>query len=168
MANPNGSDPAKNGVPVTTVGTPWFMEKASITPGEPEPVTYRTAPEGDKSILIAFIPIGNELPTCDRVPLVELMENTEISNDPELATYRNAPAASMARSVGAVPTTVRGVTSVSPPVLEMSYNDTSPSPEFAAYKNFPDGWTTSDCTAGPATMGLPASWVSTPEFGSSR
>jgi hypothetical protein len=67
--------------------------------------------------------------------------------DPELATYRKLPAESMVSKVGAVPTGVRGVTSVSPPTLEIVYKETSPSPEFAAYRYLPEGWITMDWTA---------------------
>ena len=77
----------------------------------------------------------------------------------------------MANNVGAVPTLKRGVCSVNAPELAMSNKDTVPvgvAPEFAAYKYFFDGYNTSDCTACPAVIGLPASCVSAPEFGSSR
>ncbi len=74
----------------------------------------------------------------------------------------------MASNVGETPTDVRGVTSVSAPALEIVYSETSPSPEFAAYRYFPEGWIAKACTACPAVTGLPASGVSTPEFGSSR
>jgi hypothetical protein len=48
----------------------------------------------------------------------------------------------MVKIVGTEPTFVRGVTSVSVPVLEILYNEMFPcgvTPEFAAYKNFLEG-----------------------------
>ena len=112
--------------------------------------------------------MGKGVPTGVSAPVPASMENTEMLFEPAFPTYRKVPAESMASSVGAVPTFVRGVTSVSAPALEIVNNETSPSPAFAAYKNFFDGWMRIDCTAGPAVIGLPASWVRTPEFGSSR
>jgi hypothetical protein len=77
----------------------------------------------------------------------------------------------MVRIVGTEPTFVRGVTSVSVPVLEIVYSEMFPwgvTPEFAAYKNFFEGWTAIDSTPGPAKMGLTESGVKMPELGSSR
>src|ERR1022692_249268 len=122
-------------------------------------------------MLIGLIPIEKGEPaTWVRVggEVPALMANTEMFKEPELPTYRKVPAESMASRVGAVPTTVRGVTSLSPPVVEIVNKETSPSTAFAASRNFFDGWITMDCTAGPAVIGLPASCVSMPELGSSR
>src|ERR1700683_676973 len=97
-----------------------------------------------------------------------LMANTEMFKEPELPTQRKLPAECMARMVGAVPTTVRGVCSLRAPLAAMVNSETSLSPAFAANKNLFEGWITIDCTAAPAVIGLPASWVSMPELGSSR
>jgi hypothetical protein len=73
--------------------------------------------------------------------------------------------------VGTEPALVRGVTSVSVPVLEIVYSEMFPcgvAPEFAAYRNYFDGCIANDCTPCPARMGLTANGVRTPEFGSSR
>ena len=50
----------------------------------------------------------------------------------------------------------------------MVNNEMVPDPEFAAYRNFFEGCTTIADTADPAVMGLPASCVNAPAFGSSR
>src|SRR5215469_5781431 len=128
------------------------------------PVTHRVFPDGESSMLSADIPMPAVAPpvcaTGVNIPVVELIENTEMSNDPELATYRKLPDGSIASKVGAVPTFCRGVTSVSAPPLEMVNKDTVPlgvAPELAAYKNLFEGWITSDCTACPAVIGLPTS-----------
>jgi hypothetical protein len=110
-----------------------------INPGAPWLVTNRKFPEGDNKILSGLVPIGNEVPTCVSVPLLASMENTVMSADPTLPTYRKPPAASIVNIEGAMPAFARGVTSVSAPVLEIVNNDTSPDPEFAAYRNFFDG-----------------------------
>src|SRR5215469_8261248 len=128
------------------------------------PVTHNVCPEGESSMLSADIPIPAVAPpvwgTSVKFPVLELIENTEMSNDPEFATYRKVPDGSIASRVGAVPTFCRGVTSVSAPPLEMVNSDTVPlgvAPELAAYKNLFEGWITSDCTACPAVIGLPTS-----------
>src|SRR5215469_4268620 len=128
------------------------------------PVTHNVLPDGESCMLSADIPIPAVAPpvcgTNVKAPVLELIENTEMSNDPEFATYRKLPDESITSKVGAVPTFCRGVTSVSPPPLEIINNDTVPlgvAPELAAYKNFCDGWITRDCTACPAVTGLPTS-----------
>src|SRR5882672_642831 len=73
------------------------------------------------------------------LPSLVPTENTEMSNDPELAAYRKVPEESRRRSVGEVPVAVRGVTSVSPPVLEIVYSEILLLPELAAYRYFPEG-----------------------------
>jgi len=91
-------------------------------------------------MLSGAIPIGKGEPaTAVSAPLLALMEKTEMLFEPELPTYKKLPAESMTNNVGAVPTFVRGVTSVNPPVLEIVNNETLPCPEFAAYKNFFEG-----------------------------
>src|SRR5579864_5497669 len=142
-----------------------------MNPGDPVTVTYRNVPDGDTFMLIGLNPTGKGEPaTGVSAPDFESMENTEMFEEPELPTYKKVPAESMASTVGAVPTGVRGVTSLSPPPGEIVNNETSPgeSPVFAAYKNFLEGWITMDYTAAPAVIGLPASRVRMPELGSSR
>jgi hypothetical protein len=66
------------------------------------------------------------------------MENTEMSFDSEFATYRKLPDASITNSVGDVPAGCLGVTSVSPPVLEIVYSEMLLLPELDAYRYFPE------------------------------
>src|SRR5579864_4202125 len=130
-------------------------------------------PEGASCIFSGVMPIVNVgwadiWGTGVSAPVPESMENTEMSNEPEFPTYRYFPAESITIKVGAVPASTRGVTSVIAPVLEIVNNEMLLAPEFAAYRNFLEGCSTSDSTPSPAVTGLPANCVNTPAFGSSR
>jgi hypothetical protein len=81
---------------------------------------------------VAETPIGNGDPTAVKAPLLEEMENTEMLFEGEVeATYKNAPAGSMARKTGVPFVVVRGVTSVRVPLLETVNSEISLSPELA-------------------------------------
>src|SRR5215472_16254234 len=149
MAKPKGLFPVRNGELGTGRGPimPWLTGKASITPILVPPddlpsVTYRKFPEGVSARFIACEPMGVVGPdgcaTGASWPVLESMEKTEISNEPEFTTYKKLPALSIASNVGDVPALVLGVTSVSAPVLEIVYSEMLLLPELAAYKYFPD------------------------------
>src|ERR1035438_8202892 len=165
-----GLIPIEKGEPATWVRVggevPALMANTEMFK-EPELPTYRKVPAESMASRVGAVPTTVRGVTSLSPPVGEIA-NTEMFKEPELPTYRKVPAESMASRVGAVPTTVRGVTSLSPPVVEIVNKETSPSPAFAASRNFFDGWITMDCTAGPAVIGLPASCVSMPELGSSR
>jgi hypothetical protein len=81
---------------------------------------------------VAETPIGNGDPTAVKAPLLEEMENPEMLFEGEaVATYKNAPAGSMARKIGVPFVVVRGVTSLRAPLLETVNNEISLSPAFA-------------------------------------
>jgi hypothetical protein len=76
--------------------------------------------------------MGNGDPTAVKAPLLEEMENTEMLFEGEVvATYKKAPAGSMARKTGGPFVVARGVTSLSVPLLETVNNEISLSPTFA-------------------------------------
>src|SRR5271167_4351223 len=134
---------------------------------------YNTFPLGDSFMFSGEIPRENGGPTAARAPVDESMENTEMEGllAPMLPTYRKLPPGSIASKVGVVallPTCVRGVTSVIVPELAIVNNEISASAEFAAYRNFLEGWTATASTAGPAAVGLVVNAVRMPELGSSR
>src|SRR5690349_19603924 len=111
----------------------------STKPGFPPMVTKRTSPAGDNFMLSALLPIGKAAPTGVSAPELASIEKTEIVLEPEFATYKKLPAASMANKFGDVPTMVRGVTSVSAPSVATVNSETSLSPLLAAYRNFLEG-----------------------------
>lgn len=124
MTNPNGFRPVRNGEPETgSPRTPEVIGNSSMKPDIPCPVTYKVFPDGATTMFSALRPIGAVTPELCRTgvkrPVLASIENTEISNDPEFATYKKLPAASIASSVGEVPVVSLGVTSVKPPVVEM-------------------------------------------------
>jgi hypothetical protein len=111
--------------------TPAFTANTATDPGAPELAMKRKLPEGVNFMPVAVTPMGNGDPTAVKTPVLEEIENAEMLFDGELvATYKNAPAGSMARKSGVPFVVIRGVTSVRVP-LETVNNEISLSPEFA-------------------------------------
>jgi hypothetical protein len=129
VASPTGLVPTV--VWATTESTPAFTANTDTDPGAPALATKRKLPDGVNFTPVAEIPIGNGDPKAVKAPVLEEMENTEIGFEGAMvATYKYAPAGSIAIKSGVPLVLIRGDTSVSVP-LETVNSEISLSPEFA-------------------------------------
>jgi hypothetical protein len=99
----------------TTESTPAFTTNTETDPGEPALATKRKLPDGVNVMPVAVTPVGED-PKAVKTPVLEAMENTEIGFEGAVvATYKNAPAGSIAIKSGVPLVLIRGDTSVSVP-----------------------------------------------------
>src|SRR6202023_3785071 len=99
VASPTGLVPTV--VWATTESTPAFTANTETDPGAPALATKRKLPDGVNFMPVAETPIGNEDPKRAKGPLLEESETTEMLFEGALvATYKFAPAGSMARKSG--------------------------------------------------------------------
>lgn len=128
VASPTGLVPTV--VWATIESTPAFTANTETDPGAPALATKRKLPDGVSFMPVAVTPVRED-PKAVKAPVLEEMENTEIGFEGAMvATYKYAPAGSIAIKSGVPLVLIRGDTSVSVP-LETVNSEISLSPEFA-------------------------------------